>query len=158
MSIAMFKKRKPKWKIKEERAELQLQQQRLRKTIEALEARISELKDEEIQAFKDNDGTKIAELEVKIDDLKEKVSGYDKRYRNNAEVLEIYSKVGKNDVDGSNGSVTTAVGVITGLGGLALGWLGLRDAYKSDIEGSLSNKKTLDWTKSFPIFKSFGKK
>ena len=162
MSIAMFnffkKDRKSKWKIRAERDELQIMQQRLRKNVEILEKQISELQAEEIQAFKNNDGSKIAELEVKIDDLKEKVEGFDKRYKANADVLKTYSEIDKNDREGSGITSNAIVGAITGLGGLALAYFGLRQAYTADVEGLLPNKKTLEWVKGLPIIRNFSKK
>ena len=161
MSIAMFnskKNRKSKWKIKQERDELQLMQQRLRMGVEVFEKRIAELKDEEIQAFKDNDGAKIAELETKINDLNEKIEKIDKRYKANADILETYSKIVKNDREGVSSNSNAIVGAITGLGGLGLAYFGLRQSYTADVDGLLPNKKTFEWVKNLPIIRNFGKK
>jgi hypothetical protein len=76
----------------------------------------------------------------------------------NAEVLEIYSKVLKNDKEGKSTSVGAAVGAVTGLGALGLGWLSLKKAYQSDIDGSMVNKKVLDVFNRLNPLRILGKK
>ena len=151
-------KRKPKWKLKEERSELQEQQKVLRMKTEAFSQRLIELKDDMIAALKANDGEAITLLENQIDTIEKRIESYDKRYKTNAEILEIYSKVVKNDKEGNSSTANTAAGWITAIGGLALGAIGLKKAYDSDVEGSLTNKKTLDWIQRLPIFRNFGRK
>jgi len=160
MNNAVYKtlKRKPKWKLKEERTELQEIQKVLRTETCELEKHLDRLKSDEIAAFKANDTTSISVLEAQIEMVEKAITEKDKRYKMNADILEVYSKVSKNDKEGDGASVSSAIGAITGLGGLALGFIGLKKAYNSDLEGSLVNKKTLDWVQRLPIFRVFGKK
>lgn len=160
MNNALMKKlqKKPKWKLIKEREEIELQQKKIRMETEELQKNLSNLKDDEIVALKGTDGTAITLIEAKIDSTKEKIAENDKRYKDNANVLETYSKIIKNDREGATSTRNSIIGLVTGLGGLALGGIGLKMAYDSDMEGTLVNKKSLEWVKSFPIFKGFGKK
>lgn len=159
MNNAMFKKlkRKPKWKLIEEQKELQLQQKKLRMETDLLKDNLSKLKDDEIAALQGNDGGTIALIENKISMVRGKIEENDRRYKANAEVLEIYSKIVKNNREGAGATTNSVIGVVTGLGGLVLGGIGLHQAYKSDMEGTLHNKKTLDWIKGLPILRNIGK-
>ena len=151
-------RRKPRWKVREERNELMLQQKKLRLETEKLEAQIDNLKDDEIVALKGNDGTAIAVIEEKIRAAQEKIAQNDKRYKDNESALKVYSEVAKNDSDSDNNTLATVVGVITGIGGLAIGSVGLFKAYQSDEDGTLVRKKTFDWIKGLPVVRDIGKK
>lgn len=155
-SVIKKLKRKPKWKLKKERFELQEQQKTIRLETEKLESHVSQLKDDEIAALKANDTSTIEFLDHRIAVLEKKIADNDKRYKANAEILEIYSKIVKNDKEGTSSSVGSAVGTITGLGGLALGIIGLRKAYQSDEVGSMVNKKTLDFVNRLPLLRNLG--
>ena len=161
MNNTMLKKlkKKPKWEIAQERSELRLQQQKLRIETEVYTKTLSGLKDDYNIALKaeEPDGENIAYIENQISTIEDKIIQNDKRYKANAEVLEIYSKIVKNDREGNASTRNSAVGVITGIGGLVLAGFGLKKAYESDMEGTLVNKKTLDWAKSLPILRNFGK-
>ena len=162
MNNAMFKKlkRKPKWKLRKEREELQEQQRLLRLETEKLEARLSGLKDDEIVALKGNDGESIAVIESQIKKITSKIEANDKRYKNNADILEVYSKIIKNDKEGNNSTATTVAAWVTGIGGLALGYLGLKKSYEYDMDGEkpllVIRPKTREFMKSIPIIKNFG--
>lgn len=160
MKIAMFKRlnKREKWELKMEKEELQRQQKEIREYTDKLKSDLNGTKDQLIQALVSNDGVDIAKLENSIQEMESKIKANDERYKMNAGVLETYSKVTKNDKEGNSAKSGSILGWITGLGGMALGALGLGLAYRSDIEGSLSNKKTLDWAKSFPILRNMGKK
>lgn len=151
-------RRKPRWKVKEERNELMLQQKKIRLEIEKLEAQVDNLKDDEIVALKGNDGATIALIEEKIRVAEEKIAQLDKRYDSNKSAEKVYSEVMKNDSDSDNNTLATVVGVITGLGGLAIGGVGLMKAYQSDEDGTLVRKKTFDWVKGLPVIRDIGKK
>lgn len=160
MDNAMYKKlkRKPKWKLNQERNELQEIQKVLRMETRELEDNLDKLKNDEIAAFKANDTVSIPVIEAQIEMIEKTISEKDKRYKMNADILEVYSKVSKNDKEGDSASVGTAIGAVTGLGGLALAFIGLKKAYNSDMEGTLINKKTLDWVQRLPIIRNFGRK
>ena len=151
-------KKKPKWKLKEERDDLQMEQKLIRQRIKVLEEDLSKLKDDYIVALKGTDGGAIAVLENKIEITEKKIDKHKADYKNNADVLEVYSKVLKNDREGKASSRNSWFGAISSVAGVGLAAFGLKKAYDSDQEGTLVNKKTLDWIKGLPIIRSFGKK
>lgn len=151
-------KRKPKWKLKEERDELQMEQKLLRQRLKEFEDNLSSLKDDQIAALKANDATTIAVLDHKIDATEKKIVRIKADYKDNADVLEVYSKVLKNDREGKASSRNSLFGALSTVTGIGLAWVGLKKAYDSDQEGTLVNKKTLDWVKGLPIIRNFGKK
>lgn len=151
-------KRTPKWKLKKEREEVQEQQKIIRVKLTELEDALDKLKDTEIAALKANDGDAVALVDDQIKAIEKKIENLDKRYKANADVLEIYSKIIKNDREGNSSTASAWAGWVTALGGLALGAIGLKKAYDADVSGELTNKKTLDWTQRLPIFRNFGKK
>lgn len=151
-------KRKPKWKLKQERDELQMEQKLIRQKCGVYSERLNECKDNEIKALKANDGDSITVIDREIDDLQKKISECEKRYKNNAEVLEIYSKVLKNDREGKSSTIGSWIGALTGLVGAGVAVAGLKMSFKSDEEGTLHRKKTLDWIKGLPLIRNFGSK
>ena len=151
-------KRKPRWKLKEERDDLQMEQKLLRQSLKELDANLSNLKDAEIAALKGNDAGAITVLDQQIKNVERKIEKNKADYKNNAEVLEVYSKVLKNDREGKASSRNSWFGAISSVAGVGLAAFGLKKAYDSDMEGTLVNKKTLDWIKGLPIIRSFGKK
>ena len=151
-------KRKPKWKLKEERDDLQMEQKLIRNQIKEFEANLDKLKDDEIVALKGNDSTSIAVIERQIETTEKLIEKYKANYKNNADVLEVYSKVLKNDREGKASSRNSWFGALSSVAGVGLAAFGLKKAYTSDQEGTLVNKKTLDWVKGLPIIRSFGKK
>lgn len=151
-------KRKPKWKLKEERDELQMEQKLLRQKLKEFEDNLSSLKDDQIAALKANDSTTIAVLDHKIDATEKKIVRIKADYKDNADVLEVYSKVLKNDREGKASSRNSWFGALSTVTGIGLAAVGLKKAYTSDQEGTLVNKKTLDWVKGLPIIRNFGRK
>ena len=164
MSNAMFEKlkRKPKWKVKKERDELYEQQKLLRIATEKLEERLGELKNDEITALKANDGNSVTVIENQIEAIENKINSNDERYKRNATILEIYSKILKNDKEGNSNVASTIVACATGIGGLALGVLGLKKSYEYDTDGEkpllVIRPKTREFIKSLPIIRNFGNK
>lgn len=136
-------KKVPKHKLRAERRALEEEQKELRVVIKDLDKAVDEAKDDEIKALKENDGDAIAAIEARIDNLENKISKLEKRYKTNAEALEIYSKILKNNREGAAASTTSIAGCITGLGGLLLGAIGMAAAYDGDREGKLIHKGTL---------------
>lgn len=136
--------RKPKQTLKMERQELQDQQAVLRVHRSELERRRDELKGDLDVARKAKQNDNVILLESQIKSIEDDISKISDSYMKNAEVLEIYSKVLKNDKEGKSTSIGAAVGAVTGLGALGLGWLSLKKAYQSDLDGSMVNKKVLD--------------
>ena len=150
--------KKPKQTLKMERQELQDQQAVLRVRRSELERRRTELKSDldTAKAAKQNDNVILLESQIKS--IEEDVTKISDSYMKNAEVLEIYSKVLKNDKEGKSTSVGAAVGAVTGLGALGLGWLSLKKAYQSDLDGSMVNKKVLDVFNRLNPLRILGKK
>lgn len=142
-------KRKPKWKITQERDELLASQKSLRSETDELKDLLIKLQTEERDALINNDESRITELDVKINAVVDKIAKNDERYKNNANILEVYSKIVKNDREGGSSRSNAVVGAVTGLGGMALGYFGLRKSFQSDMDGTMHNKKTLEWVKSF---------
>lgn len=151
-------KRKPKWKLKEERDDLQMEQKLIRQAIKEFEANVDKLKDDEIIALKGNDSTAITVIDRQIETTEKLIEKYKANYKNNAEVLEVYSKVLKNDREGKASSRNSWFGALSSVAGVGLAAFGLKKAYTSDQEGTLVNKKTLDWIKGLPIIRNFGRK
>ena len=151
-------KRKPKWKLKEERDDLQMEQKLIRQAINEFEANVDKLKDDEIIALKGNDSTAITVIDRQIETTEKLIEKYKANYKNNAEVLEVYSKVLKNDREGKASSRNSWFGALSSVAGVGLAAFGLKKAYTSDQEGTLVNKKTLDWIKGLPIIRNFGRK
>lgn len=136
--------KKPKQTLKMERQELQDSQAVLRVRQRELDRRLAELKDDLDAARKAKQNDNVILLESQIKTIEEDISKISDSYRKNAEVLEIYSKVLKNDKEGKATGVGAAVSAITGLGALVLGGLSLKKAYQSDIDGTMKNKGVLD--------------
>ena len=151
-------KRKPKWKLKEERDDLQMEQKLIRQAVKEFEANVDKLKDDEIIALKGNDSTAITVIDRQIETTEKLIEKYKANYKNNAEVLEVYSKVLKNDREGKASSRNSWFGALSSVAGVGLAAFGLKKAYTSDQEGTLVNKKTLDWIKGLPIIRNFGRK
>ena len=151
-------KRKPKWKLREERDDLQMEQKLLRQNQKELEANLSALKDAQIVALKSNDSGSIAVLDRKIELAEKQIARIKGDYKDNADVLDVYSRVLKNDREGKAASRNSWFGALSSVAGVGLAAFGLKKAYDSDQEGTLVNKKTLDWVKGLPIIRSFGKK
>ena len=145
-------KRKQKWALKQEKDELQLQQKKLRMETDELLRNLDELRQAEIAAIKANDSASITLISARIDAVKEKIEDNDRRYASNTNIITNYSKSVKDDTEDTCSKLNTGVGILTGLGGLTLGAIGLKKAYESDVEGTLYNKKTLDWTVKMPNF------
>lgn len=160
MDNNLFKrlKKQPKWKLRQERDELQMEQKIIRTRNAEYTSRLSACKDNQITALKANDGEAVALMDREIETLTVKIKANNERYKSNAEILEIYSKVLKNDREGKSSAVTGWVGAITGIVGAGAAVAGLKLAYNSDREGTLIGKKTLEWAKSLPLFRKFGGK
>lgn len=150
--------KKPKQTLKMERQELQDSQAVLRVRQRELDRRLTELKGDLDAARKAKQNDTMILLESQIKGIEDDISKISDSYRKNAEVLEIYSKVLKNDKEGKSTSVGAAVGAVTGLGALGLGWLSLKKAYQSDLDGSMVNKKVLDVFNRLNPLRILGKK
>lgn len=151
-------KRKPKWELKEERRDLQLDQKKLRGDLKELEGLLKTLKDEEINALKANDSEKITIVEHRIEMTEKSIARIKADYKENYDAIEAYSRALKNDREGESSRRNSWFGALSSIAGAALAAVGLKKAYNSDIEGTLVNKKTLDWVKGLPIIRGFGKK
>lgn len=137
--------KQPKHTLKMERQELQDIQKCLRIKEETLKEHKDRLRDNLNTAYKAGDGDSITLLEHQIKDIKEEITEISMSYKENSEILEIYSKVLKNDADGRASNVGAIVGAVSGLGALGLGAMSLRKAYKTDVEGTMKNKGVLDF-------------
>ena len=149
-------KKTRRWNVEAEKNELLLQQKKLREENEEIERQIALIEAEQIEAYKNNDGDKIALNEAKLEALNNRLARNDKRYKDNQEAVDTYSKITKNKSDSGNNVVGTIVSVITGFGGLAIAAIGLKKAYESDEDGTLVRKKTFDWIRNIPIVRDFG--
>lgn len=156
--IMKMLEKKPKQTLKMERQELQDSQAVLRVSQRELDRRLSELKGDLDAARKAKQNDTVLLLESQIKSIEDDISKISDSYRKNAEVLEIYSKVLKNDKEGKATGVGAAVGAVTGLGALVLGGLSLKKAYQSDLDGSMVNKKVLDVFNRLNPLRILGKK
>lgn len=150
--------RKPKQTLRQERQELQDNQKILRVKKAELEARKAQLLENLDLAKKAKKADEVTYLESVIKMTKDDISEVSESYMKNAEVLEVYSKVLKNDKEGKSSIVGATVGAVTGLGALGLGWLSLKKAYQSDLDGSMVNKKALDVFNRLNPLRILGKK
>ena len=137
--------KKPKRTLKMERQELQDIQEVLRVRKGELEAHKDRLKDDLVSACKANDGSSIALLERLIGSIKDDIDKISKEYKENSDILEVYSRVLKNDADARSANAGAIVGAITGAGALILGGMSLKKAYHADEEGTMKNKGVLDF-------------
>lgn len=137
--------KKPKRTLKMERQELQDIQEVLRNRKAELEAHKDKLQNDLISACKANDGSSITLLERQIGSIKEDIDKISKEYKENSDILEVYSRVLKNDADARSANAGAIVGAITGAGALILGGLSLKKAYHADEDGTMKNKGVLDF-------------
>ena len=137
--------KKPKRTLKMERQELQDIQEVLRIRKAELNAHKDKLKDDLVAACKANDGTSITLLERQIKDVEEDIDKVCKEYKENSDILEVYSRVLKNDADARSSNIGAIVGAVTGAGALVLGGLSLKKAYHADEDGTMKNKGVLDF-------------
>ena len=112
--------RKPRQTLRMERQELQDQQKVLRVRRDELDKHRQDLKDDLDVAKKAKQTDTVTLLESQIKGIEEDISKISDSYMRNAEVLEIYSKVLKNDKEGKSTGIGAAVGAVTGLGALGL--------------------------------------
>lgn len=137
-------KKQPKWKLRDERQNLEESQRYLREKYQFLLKAYESQLDIRESAIKANDDATQKTCQLAIEKIKDLRKEIEDEYNANLDRIDKISKVLKSDSDKSNAVVGTAVGVVTGLGGLALGGLSLHKAYKSDQEGGMVHKKTLD--------------
>ena len=136
--------KKPKQTLKMERQELQDQQKVLRVRRDELDRRKQELKDDLDLAKQAKKSDTVTLLESQIKSVEDDISKISDTYMKNAEILEIYSKVLKNDQESKSSSIGAIIGAIVGLGSLGLTGLSLKKAYQTDVDGTMKNKGVLD--------------
>ena len=158
MSNTMFKlTRKPRRKVIQEKEAITLQQEALRIEREELDKELDDLREEENNAIASNDSVEIARLGAKIDSVEKKISRNEKRYKDNVDILKTYTDTINAEPARVNNAASTIVSIVTKLGGLAIGSIGLYKAYQSDEAGTLVRKKTIDWIKNLPVIKDIGR-
>lgn len=146
MSNSKMKKlnKEQRWKLENERRELEQNQKYLREKysflLRAYEDQLN-VREAAILAKDEMTAETSRRALERIKDLKKEIED---EYGASLDRIEKISKILKNDGDKANASIGTALGVVTGLGGLALGGLSLHKAYMSDKEGGMVYKKTLD--------------
>lgn len=148
--LKRLRKKKKSLLVKEQEA-LYLEQEALREERAALDEKFRELTAELVTEPGDEDKQKKTAAEIAK--ILEAIKRIDERLRSNTEMLECYSRILKNDREGRAAKTSANWGVITGLGGMLLGLIGLAGAFNSDNQNTLVNRHTLDWTKTLPIFK-----
>lgn len=137
-------KKKNRQTLGKERKDLQDRQAFLRSKIETLQARKDELIDNLIVAGKAGDDKTREIIQVEIDLIRKDITELSNEHKNNGEVLECYSKAGKNDKDARTGLLGTLFAGGGTVAAIVLGRESLKRAYQSDMEGTLVNKKCLD--------------
>lgn len=154
--------RRNKRQLREERDDLILEQQVLRKKVYVLQNNLDGLNKSIQDAYKANDQATIETLDPKINRTREKIEECKKLYKDNTISLKVYSEILKNDKEGSAVERNSWFGALGTVSGVLLGGIGLKAAYRTDREGSLENKKTLSWFRDIPNiiknFSTFGKK
>lgn len=131
--------------LNRERRQLEERQEFLRTKLQKL----VENYDEETRIYeKALEGGKLEQAEIALKGLErtEKlIEQTESEYNDNFARIEQCSKISKTDGDKANAVVGTAAGIGATIGSLMLGKMALDRAYESDKEGSMTNKKTLDF-------------
>ena len=149
---------KSKRELREERDDLTLEQEILRKKIMTLKGNLTGLEETMRIACKKNDAELIEELDPKINRAKSEIEECKEAYKANYLALKVYSEILKNDKEGSACERNSWFGAFGTVSGVVLGGLGLRAAYKTDTEGRMTNKGTLGWFRDIPnIIRNFSK-
>ena len=104
--------KKPKQTLKMERQELQDQQKVLRIRRDELDRRKQELKNNLDLAKQAKQSDTVTLLESQIKGLEDDISKISDTYMKNAEILEIYSKVLKNDQESKSSSIGAIITVL----------------------------------------------
>lgn len=137
-------RKKSRRTLRLERQELQDEQENIRNSRHRLETRSDKLVEALIAAVKDKNDEGVEVIKNEINVIKNEIKELEAKYKTNAEALELYSRVIKNDKEGTSSTIGATVGAVTGLGALGLGAFSLKKAYDSDTNGTLVNKKVLD--------------
>lgn len=137
-------KKQIRWELINERQKLEENQKHLRENYELLlGAYASQLNAKEI-AMKAEDDRSLKEIDIALDKITNLRKEIEDEYNSNLDRIDKISKIIKCDSDRVNSTFNIGIGALTGLGGLALSGLSLHKAYKSDNEGGMVFKKTLD--------------
>ena len=137
-------KKKNRQTLLREQRDLQDRQAELRNRKEMLQDRREELRDNLYATMKAKDKDSEDLILKQLEEIRNDISEINSEYKTNSEALECYSKISKNKEEGKSSLVAT---LFTGVGTGAAIWLGkksLENAYKSDTDGTLVNKKSLD--------------
>lgn len=161
MTFQKLKKKllgRPKRELREERDDLTMEQAILRKKVYTLREHLDSLMRSYQTACKANDTKMIEQLDPKINRTREKIDEYKKQYKENYLALKVYSEILKNDKEGTAVERNSWFGALGTVSGVVLGGVGLRAAYKTDIEGRMINKGTHSWFRDIPnIIRNFGR-
>ena len=155
-------RKKKKWELKQEYSMLVYQQKKLRLACDKLDEAEENFKDRMIEELQkeEPDAAEIAKIDQKMKDIKEVRERFEKKYKRNSEVLKTYRETLKLGNDCQNNGWRTASMWVTGLGGLGLGYLGLKKAYEYDVDGEspllVIRSKTKEAFGKLPIFKNNG--
>ena len=149
---------KSKRELREERSDLTVEQEILRKRITMLKGNLKGLEESYQIACKKNDTELIEQLDPKINRAKAEIEECKESYKANYLALKVYSEILKNDKEGDAVERNSWFGALGTVSGVVLGGLGLRAAYKTDVEGRMTNKGTLSWFRDIPnIIRNFSK-
>ena len=137
-------KRRPRYTLRRERNELQLVQKDLRERKAELDSQLR-MATATMVAAMDAKNDAIVELSKKqIERINTEIERIVKEYKENSQILEIYSKILKNDKEGNASTIGSIVGAATGATGIYLGIRSLTKAYETDTEGKMKNRGVLD--------------
>ena len=136
--------KKNKQTLSKEKQDLQNRQEILRVRKEALLDERKSLRRDLYAAKKSKKEDDIELIQMQLDDIETDIKDINFEYKMNSECLDCYEKVSKSKSEGRGSALSTVFGGIATAATIALGAESLRKAYKSDEEGTLVNKKTLD--------------
>ena len=143
--------------MKEEYKALLDRQVELTKKKEKLDTKKNELTTELMDAMKNDDSEEQTRIVNQIEKIDKIIENNRKEYKENWEILEIYSKIVKTHGDNRNENLKTGAALLSVFGGLGLGLISLKGAFASDVNGSMVNKRTLDFFNKItnPLLKFF---
>lgn len=130
--------------MRRERNELQLVQKDLRERKGVLDSQLRMATATLVAAMDAKNDTIVELTKSQITRINEEIERITKEYKENYQALEIYSKILKNDKEGTASTIGSIVGAATGATGIYLGVKSLTKAYETDTEGKMKNKGVLD--------------
>ncbi len=133
--------------LTEERKKLQDRQAELGVRRDILTARFMELSADLDKAIEAKDDASQKLIMSQKANLKEEIEEISKEFKNNGEILKVYSEVRKNDRTGASEIGKVVVSALTGAATLGLAFIGLEKGYSYDEDGKpiMKNRSVIEF-------------